>query len=342
MERVGMSAAPKTAVVSGGAASSSSAGMKSEKAAAQKQTVSSNVNLIHPAEPAETARQTSTMATAVHKASAKSRGPVQISSAAQIRASAENLNSGNAIDEAGVSAASQSEVVVNQSATPVQTKVQISTAPPDTGTPSGQNVGGAEGSLTTVTQAKEPSGLFQTSGNVSINGEFTKDRSLVYAENKVVTPGGNGALLTGNNNVVILSNNSQFTAQPNQFFLDSGRSDVNTSTGLAARVKDYTITPVLPQSETHYDINWADDGVYVYARKGDVDITAPCRSWRVKEGQGVKIRDPRRCAGIVWLDQAPKWPRYAFGGMAAAGTGVVIWIWTHQEMSPLQPSPSLP
>jgi hypothetical protein len=142
--------------------------------------------------------------------------------------------------------------------------------------------------------------------------------------------------------VVILSNNSQFTAQPNQFLLDSGRSDVNTSTGLAARVKDYTITPVLPQSETRYDINWADDGVYVYARKGDVDVTAPCRSWRVKEGQGVKIKDPRRCAGIVWLDHTPSWPAIAFGGMAAAGTGVVIWIWTHQEMSPLQPSPSLP
>jgi hypothetical protein len=278
-------------------------------------------------------------ATGLHKAAVKSREPEPTASIAQNQS---RLGAGRSevSNNVQVNSAPQDHLTASQSAgasagEQVQVPVRVEAQ-------TGENMSNGQSAPAISIQNSERSGLFRTSGNVSIDGEFTKDTSLVFADNKVVTPNENGALLTGTGNIVTLTNGAQFTAQPKQFLLDSGGSDVNTSNGLAAKVKEYTITPVLSGTETHYDINWADDGVYVYARQGDVDISAPCRSWRVKEGQGVKIKDPRRCAGIVWLDHTPNWPKFAFGAMGAAGTGVVIWFWTHQDMSPVQPSGSIP
>lgn len=213
-----------------------------------------------------------------------------------------------------------------------QVQPQMPSSAPDTATTQAQ----ATQTVTSVSmssQENERRGLLKTTGRVNLNGVYTPTSSLVYENDHLGTPGLNGALLTGTGNAIALGYNAQFTAQLNQFLLDAGQSNVNTNTGMSTVVKDYTITPVDPNRETHYEVNWEDDGIYVYARTNDVEIKAPCRRWRVKEGDAIKISDPRKC-GILWLGQQPgHWPYAVVGGAAAAGTGVLIWLATHEQPS---------
>jgi hypothetical protein len=167
-----------------------------------------------------------------------------------------------------------------------------------------------------------------TTGNVNVNGVFTKVTALLDENYKIDTPGQNGALVTGQGNAIALGANAQFTLQSNAFALDGGASNVNTSTGMATKVKEYTIQPVDPKLQTQFEVNYEDDGVYVYARVKDVDIIGPCdRRWRLEQGKAVKIPDPRRCGGLIWLDHVKVWPyAVAWGSAFGAGVGVIVCL----------------
>jgi hypothetical protein len=235
-----------------------------------------------------------------------------------------------ASEHAATQPVAQNQVQAAQSQPPL--------SPPDTATPPAQQLAAPE--TTAQVMPVNRTGGMKTTGSVNVNGSFTKSSTLVYADDQIVTPGQNGALVTAPGNAVALGPGAQFTAQPNAFALDSGASNVNTSTGMAAKVKAYTITPVDPKLATHYEVNWESDGVYVYARTGDVDITGPCnRSWRLEEGKAVKIPSPLRCDPLVWLNGGRVLPyAVAWGSAAAAGTGVIIYLSRHPSMSGSAPS----
>jgi hypothetical protein len=222
-----------------------------------------------------------------------------------------------------------------------QTQAQVSPAqpplsPPDSATPPAQQLtqGIAEPHAMEINQT---TGAMKTTGKVDLNGTFRNETALVYLNDKIVTPERNGALVTAEGNSITLGTNAEFTAQPNSFLLDSGASSVNTATGMAAKVKEYTITPVDPKLATHYEVKWERDGVYVYARAGDLEITGPCRqSWRVEQGKAVKIAEPTRCKpGVIWLDDVGHWPEIAIAGASvgagAAGAGVVAYYFSNRQ-----------
>ena len=209
----------------------------------------------------------------------------------------------------------QSQTQVSQAQPPV--------SPPDVATQPVQQLAqpNAEAQAKVVNLT---AGDMKTTAHVDLDGVFINETSLVRENSKIATPPQNGALVTATGNAITLSPNSQFTAQPNSFLLDGGASNVNTATGMAARVKEYTITPVDPQSGTHYEVNWERDGVYVYARKLDVYIDGPCHfRKKLEQGQVARIPDPKRC-GVIWFRN---WPyAVAFGGAVGTGVGVVYYV----------------
>lgn len=212
---------------------------------------------------------------------------------------------------------------------------QVPQAPPDVATPPVQPVQQAVPATVPVSRTD---GML-TTGNVSVNGAFTKDSSLIYPNDQLTTPGQNGALVTSNGNAIALGSNSQFRAESmNWFQLDAGASNVNTSTGMSARVKDYTIEPVA-NAPTQYEVGWQEGSVFVFARTNDITVKDKCgRSWRLQQGKLVKISSPTRCGAVVWITEPRKLPgAVVWGSAAGAGTGVLIWIATHQERPALSP-----
>jgi hypothetical protein len=204
----------------------------------------------------------------------------------------------------------------------------------------GGTAGGAQTASTIATaerpepSVRTPQGWLKTTGRVTVNGVFTPVTVLVDMNDSIFTPVDNGALVTGRGNALTLSRNAKFTVKPNAFLLDGGGANVNTRTRLSAEVGAYTVEPVDPELETHYDLTWDGSSVWVYARQRDVEVKSKCGNQRVREGKGIKIRDARRCAGYVWFDDASNWPKYAMGFAGATGGGVVIWLGMHQNMSP--------
>ena len=207
-------------------------------------------------------------------------------------------------------------------------------SPPDVAAPPVQQLAQANTTPQTM-QINQTNGAMKTTGKVDINGNFTNDTALVYSNDKIVTPGQNGALVTGTGNSITLGASSQFTAQPNSFLLDGGTSNVNTATGMATKVKEYKITPVDPKSGTQYEVNWQSDGVYVYARNLDVYIDGPCDFHKkLEQGKIARIPDPHRC-GVIWLNDRT-WP-YAVAFGSAVGAGVVVVYYVTRDMSPSSP-----
>jgi len=232
------------------------------------------------------------------------------------------------------------------STVPAQPEVAQATppaAPPDVATPAVQPLQ-AEAHPVTI-QVAPPEGMAIT-GNVTVEGTFTKLSTWLRTEQQVLTPGQNGALVTATGNAIALGANTQFKPDTmNSFSLDAGASNVSTKTGMKAKVKgNWRIEPVHPDAPTQYEVNYENDGVYVYARVNDVYvINDPCvRKFRVQEGKAIRIPNFKGC-GWDWLDENGRaavrtWPYKAvLGSAAAGGTGVMIWLATHQDMSPDHP-----
>jgi hypothetical protein len=235
----------------------------------------------------------------------------------------------------GTSAGTQSQATTTQASKQAIAQAQAAQTqppvpPPDTAMPPAQQMAPGNTAPTTM-QVNETSGAMKTTGGVNLNGTFTKSTALVYSKDQIVTPAQNGALVTAPGNAIALGTNAQFTAEPNSYLLDSGASNVNTSTGMVTKVKEYAIAPADPKLATHYEVNWEGNSVYVYARTGDVIITGPCRSWKLEQGKAAKIPNPLRCGALIWLNDVGHWPAYAFAGATGAGAGVVIYIATHQQ-----------
>lgn len=209
-----------------------------------------------------------------------------------------------------------------------------SLAPPDVATPTVMEATPA------AMQVSQTEGMNVT-GNVNVNGEFTKISRLVYPNDQVLTPGQNGALVTAKQNAIALGATTQFKPESmNSFLLDGGASNVSTKTGMTAKMKDWRVQPVHPAEATQYEVTYESDGVYVYARVNDVDVINDIcrRSIRVEQGKVVKIPSARGC-GILWVQNEVGTLPYklVWGSAAAAGTGVLIWIATHQERANLSP-----
>ena len=231
----------------------------------------------------------------------------------------------------------------NVPAQPQVAQAQAPAAPPDVATTAAQPIQ-PEAQPATM-QVTPPEGMAIT-GNVTVEGKFSKLSTWVRNEQQVVTPGQNGALVTATGSAIALGADTQFRPQSmNSFMLDGGASNVSTQTGMKEKVKgNWRIEPVHPDAPTQYEVNYENDGIYVYARVNDVDVIHdPCvRRIRVEEGKAIRIPNFRAC-GFDWLDENGRaavrtWPyKAAWGSAAAVGTGVVIWIATHQDMSPEHP-----
>lgn len=241
----------------------------------------------------------------------------------------------------GVSSAAPTQSTIAQEASqpvtqsqPPNAQAPMQASPPDVATQPVQLSTQAE----TEAQTKQidlTSNAMKTTGKVDLNGNFTNETALVYANDRIVTPGQNGALVTAEGNAIRLGTHSEFTAQPNSFLLNSGASNVNTATGMAAKIKEYTITPVEPKLSTRYEVNWESDGVYVYARTLDVKIDGPCDFHKtLKQGKAIRIPDPRRC-GVMWLNER-SWP-YAVASAGATGGAIAVYEVTRQPMSGSSP-----
>lgn len=181
----------------------------------------------------------------------------------------------------------------------------------------------------------EVTGLTRTTGSVRLDGTLIKEFAPVFANDRIETPTQNGALVTAKGTAIALGVNTQFVAEKNSFSLDAGSSKVNTSTGMAARAGDYTVTPRETTAPAQYEVTWEGNSLYVYARTGDVEITSRCGNTRVAQGRAVKVRNARNCkAGITWLDRSPSWPGPVFAGVSS-GAAIVVTCITLQNHQPI-------
>jgi hypothetical protein len=73
-------------------------------------------------------------------------------------------------------------------------------------------------------QASQSTGVMKTTGKVDLNGIFKNETALVYPNNKIVTPGQNGALVTAPGNAIALGANAQFTLSVTTTSITNNRS----------------------------------------------------------------------------------------------------------------------
>ncbi len=172
-------------------------------------------------------------------------------------------------------------------------------------------------------QSEQAPATLHVTPNVTIDGVATKDSGLVGVNQNVATPAENGAVLSGARNTISIGPNTQLLrTEANVYSLDRGTSQVNTTSGMTARVKAYTIKPADPTTATQYEVTWASNGVYVFARNGAIEITGPCnKPYHLDAGRAVNIPDPTHCGVSPAGGPSVKtWPyAVALGGAAAAG-----------------------
>jgi hypothetical protein len=109
---------------------------------------------------------------------------------------------------------------------PTQAQVaqsQPPVSPPDTATPPAQQSTLADIVAVTM-QASQSTGVMKTTGKVDLNGIFKNETALVYPNNKIVTPGQNGALVTAPGNAIALGANAQFTLSVTTTSITNNRS----------------------------------------------------------------------------------------------------------------------
>src|SRR5215467_5892454 len=127
-------------------------------------------------------------------------------------------------------------------------------------------------------------GMLHASGPTWINGVAVPNSSAVFSGDLVQTqPGSLASINSPGSNVMVFAD-SLLKYGERDIVLQHGTVAVVTSSSLAARVGEITVTPAT-KNRTEFRVTEQDGVVQIVAQKGDVNVSDESQSSTVSQGQ---------------------------------------------------------
>jgi hypothetical protein len=136
----------------------------------------------------------------------------------------------------------------------------------------------------TADEPSVPAAMLHASGKVQVNRSGAPGTLALFSGDSVDTQGDSVANITSGGNSILVLPSSSVRLQRNAVELSRGDVVIATSSGMAAKADDFTITPA-PQKQSKFEISENDDSVTVAAQQGNVTVSDGQESATVQQGQ---------------------------------------------------------
>jgi hypothetical protein len=129
-----------------------------------------------------------------------------------------------------------------------------------------------------------PAAMLHASGKVEVNRSGTPGTMALFSGDSVDTLTDSVANITSAGTSILVMPNSSVKLQSKAVEISQGDVVIATSTGMAAKADDLTITPAA-QKQSKFEVSDSDDSVTVAAQQGNVTVSDGQQSSTVQEGQ---------------------------------------------------------
>jgi hypothetical protein len=145
-----------------------------------------------------------------------------------------------------------------------------------------------------------PAAVLHASGKVEVNRNGTPGTMALFSGDSVDTLADSVANITSGGSSILVMPNSSVKLESNAVELSQGDVVIATSTGMAAKADDITITPA-SQRQSKFEVSENDDSVTVAAQQGNVTVSDGQQSSTVQEGQQTtrEKNNKKKAAGAV-------------------------------------------
>jgi hypothetical protein len=146
----------------------------------------------------------------------------------------------------------------------------------------------------------KPAAMLHASGKVEVNRSGTPGTMALFSGDSVNTQTDSVANITSGGTSILVMPNSSVKLQTNAVELSQGDVVIATSTGMAAKADELTITPA-SQKQSKFEVLENDDSVTVAAQQGNVTVSDGQQSSTVPEGQQTtrEKKNKKKAAGAV-------------------------------------------
>src|ERR1700745_2954473 len=153
-----------------------------------------------------------------------------------------------------------------------------------------------------------PAAMLHASGKVEVNRNGTPGTMALFSGDSVDTLADSVANITSGGTSILVMPNSSVKLHSNAVELSQGDVVIATSTGMAAKADDITITPA-SQRQSKFEVSENDDSVTVAAQQGNVTVSDGQQSSTVQEGQQTtrEKNNKKKAAGAVPCPEK-RWP----------------------------------
>jgi hypothetical protein len=159
-----------------------------------------------------------------------------------------------------------------------------------------------------MTAADMNAAFLHASGVVTLNGAQAPASTTVFAGDEIRTSKDSAVSLTLKGSNVLLSPQSAAVYQADAIELGAGTVVINTTQGMAARMRSVTVTPAT-QGTAKFQVTRAEGKVLIAALRGPVSVSDASGAKTVNEGSSVAVPVP---------EPTPQ----AGGGAGGAGGGL--------------------
>jgi hypothetical protein len=145
-----------------------------------------------------------------------------------------------------------------------------------------------------------PAAMLHASGKVEVNRSGTPGTMALFSGDSVDTLPDSVANITSRGTSILVMPNSSVKLRSNAVELSQGDVVIATSTGMAAKADDLTITPAA-QKQSKFEVSENDDSVTVAAQQGNVTVSDGQQSSTVQEGQQTthEKKNKKKAGGAV-------------------------------------------
>ena len=184
--------------------------------------------------------------------------------------------------------------------------------------------------------------MIYASNSVIVNGNQIAKTSAIFPGDKVTVPVNSSAKIMLKGSSVVVPKSTTLTFTGDSVMLDPQAAvAVDTTSGLAARVKDIKISPA-KEGKSSYQVARFNGQIYVAAKQGSVLVASATGDRVINEGSTASVPDPSPQApapGTTGVSGGgmPTWVAILIGGAVAGVAAGVAIATTGTPSSPSTP-----
>lgn len=180
------------------------------------------------------------------------------------------------------------------------------------------------------------SAMLYSSGAVAINGTGSNGTAALFAGDKIRTADGSAARISMRGSTIVVPSNSALMYAGKSVELNAGQVDINTSSGMSAKVAGLTVSPAA-NGTARFQIAKLEGSVAIAAERGDIVVSDGESNSVIQEGTTQTTDEPQapgpqkkkknKKGGVVLTPASQSWGGVAKTGLLVAGaTGAIVTV----------------